>query len=134
MLPAAHGWADRATVTLAELQTEPMIVRERGSGSREALERALDGAGTSLGAFRIVGEMGSTQAVKQAVRAGLGITLISRRAVHDEFRAGLVACLKIEGVSVGRSFYLVTHRDRTRSPLGVAFLGFLESQLPGPAS
>jgi DNA-binding transcriptional LysR family regulator len=134
MVPANHGWAERNTITLADLAREPVVVRERGSGSRDALERALESAGTSLSAFRVVGEMGSTQAVKQAVRAGLGITLISRRAVHDECRAGLVVCLRIEGVSVSRAFYLVTHRDRTRSPLGGAFLGFLESQLPGPVS
>jgi DNA-binding transcriptional LysR family regulator len=134
MVPAGHGWAQRDTVTLAELQNEPMVVRERGSGSREALERALEEAHTGLGAFRVVGEMGSTQAVKQAVRAGLGVTLISRRAVTDEYRAGLIACLRVAGVSVRRSFYLVTHRDRTRSPLGVAFLAFLESQLPGQVS
>src|SRR5712691_7698517 len=88
VVPAEHPWARRDTVTLSEVQREPMVVRERGSGSRAALERALDENGTSLAAFRIVGEMGSTQAIKQAVRARLGISLISRRAVEDECRAG----------------------------------------------
>ena len=134
VVPAEHTWARRDTVSLADVQAEPMVVRERGSGSRAALERALDGAGTSLAAFRIVAEMGSTQAVKQAVRAGLGISLISKRAVEDECRAGLVVCLKIARVDVRRAFYLLTHRDRTRSPLGLAFLGFLESQCPSPVS
>lgn len=134
VVPAEHDWARRQTVSLADVQAEPMVVRERGSGSRAALERALDDAGTSLAAFRIVGEMGSTQAIKQAVRAGLGISLISKRAVEDECTAGLVVCLKIARVDVRRAFYLVTHRDRTRSPLGLAFLGFLESQVPNPVS
>jgi DNA-binding transcriptional LysR family regulator len=134
VVPAEHAWARRETVTLAEVQIEPMVVRERGSGSRQALERALDEGGTSLAAFRIVGEMGSTQAIKNAVRAGLGISLISKRAVEDECRAGLVVCLKIARLDVRRAFYLVTHRDRTRSPLGLAFLSFLESQFPGPVS
>ena len=70
-----------------------MIVRERGSGSREALERALAERRSRPGAFRIVGEMGSTQAIKQAVRAGVGISLISRRAVEDECRARLLGCV-----------------------------------------
>ena len=71
-----------------------MIVRERGSGSREALERALEGVRARAdAAFRVVGEMGSTQAIKQAVRAGVGVSLISRRAVDDECRAGLLACV-----------------------------------------
>lgn len=125
---AEHAWARRRTVTLADIRSEPMVLRERGSGSREAFERALDDAGTSLASFKIVGEMGSTQAIKQAVRAGLGISMISRRAVEDECRAGLLVALMVPGLSVTRSFYLVTHRERTRSPLGVAFLSFLESQ------
>src|SRR5947209_7125609 len=97
-------------------------------GSTIPGEYVLEKAGVTLASFRIVGEMGSTQAVKQAVRAGVGVALISRRAVDDECRAGLVACVKVKDLEVARSFYLVTHRDRTRSPLAQAFLDFLESQ------
>ena len=128
VVPAGHPWATRKTVTLDELRREPMVVRERGSGSRQAIEHVLEEASLSLSAFRIVGEMGSTQAIKQAVRAGVGIALISRRAVEDECRAGLVACVKVKDLKVARSFHLLTHRDRTRSPLAQAFVDFLESQ------
>jgi len=134
VVPAEHAWARRSTVTLGEVQAEPMVVRERGSGSRQALEHALHEGGTSLAAFRVVGEMGSTQAIKQAVRSGVGISIISRRAVMDECAAGVVACLEIAQLEVRRAFYLVTHRDRTRSPLGVAFLTFLESHFPSQVS
>jgi DNA-binding transcriptional LysR family regulator len=128
VVPAAHPWATRRTTTLGDLQKEPMVVRERGSGSREAVEHALQEAGISLASLRIVGEMGSTQAVKQAVRAGVGIALISKRAVEDECRAGLLACVKVKDLRVARAFHLVTHRDRTRSPLAQGFVEFLESQ------
>jgi DNA-binding transcriptional LysR family regulator len=130
VVPASHPWATRRTTTLGDLQKEPMVVRERGSGSREAFEHALQEAGVSLANLRIVGEMGSTQAVKQAVRAGVGIALISKRAVEDECRAGLLACVKVKDLRVARAFYLVTHRDRTRSPLAQAFVEFIESQPP----
>jgi DNA-binding transcriptional LysR family regulator len=133
-VPGGHPWAGRTHVRLADVRTEPLILREPGSGSREALERALAAAGTDLDAFRIAGEIGSTQAVKQAVRAGVGITIISRRAVEDECRAGLVHCVKVRDLKVARSFYLVTHRERTRSPLAEAFVAFLESQAPGATS
>jgi DNA-binding transcriptional LysR family regulator len=122
-----HPWARRGTIALDELRDEPMIVRERGSGSREALERALRGVGLDLGSFRVVGEIGSTQAVKQGVRAGVGVALVSSRAVVDECRVGLMACARLDGLTVARDFYLVTHRDRSRSPLAQAFLEFLES-------
>ena len=134
VVPATHAWATRRTTTLVDLQKEPMIVRERGSGSREALEHALHEAGLSLAALRVVGEMGSTQAVKQAVRAGIGIALVSKRAVEDECRAGLLACVKVKDLRVARAFHLVTHRDRSRSPLAQAFVDFVESQPPPRAS
>ncbi|MBI3636991.1 MAG: LysR family transcriptional regulator [Candidatus Rokubacteria bacterium] len=131
---ADHAWASRAAVRLADLHHEPLIVRERGSGSREALERTLQDAGTTLAAFRVVGEMGSTQAIKQAVRAGVGVSLISKRAVIDECRANLLRCVEVEDAQFARSFYLITQRDRTRSPLAQAFLEFIESQSREPAS
>jgi DNA-binding transcriptional LysR family regulator len=128
VVPSSHPWANRRTATLADLQKEPMVVRERGSGSREAMEHALQEAGVSLASLRLVGEMGSTQAIKQAVRAGVGVALISKRAVEDECRAGLLACVKVKDLRVARAFYLATHRDRTRSPLAQAFVEFIESQ------
>ncbi len=134
IVPTEHPWWDRETVTVAEVQAEPLIVRERGSGTREALEHALTESGLDFSAFRVVGEMGSTQAIKQGVRAGIGVALISKRAVHDECKAGLVHCVTVKDLKVARSFYLAVHRDRSRSPLAVAFLHFLESQFPGGAS
>lgn len=134
VVPAGHPWAGLGTVTLADVKTQPLVVRERGSGSREALERALAEVGADLSGFRVVGEMGSTQAVKQAVRAGVGLALISARAVADECRAGLVSCVKVADLKVARSFFLVTHRERTRSPLAQAFAEFVESEAPALAS
>lgn len=131
---AEHPWATRKTVSLEDLKPEPMILRERGSGSRETFERALEGVGLGLGAFRIVGEISSTQAIKQAVRAGVGVSLISRRAVEDECRAGLLACVKIRDLTITRAFHLITHRDRSRSPLAQAFLTFVESQAAARSS
>jgi DNA-binding transcriptional LysR family regulator len=78
--------------------------------------------------------MASTQAIKQAVRAGVGVSLISQRAVEDECRARLLACVKIHGLTVARAFHLVTHRDRSRSPLAQAFLAHVESHQTGRPS
>lgn len=125
VVPAEHPWHARKTVTLEEVRQEPLIVRERGSGSRHALERALGEVGLDLGAFRVVGEMGSTQAIKQAVKAGVGVSMISMRAVADECRAKLLWCVKVRDLRFARAFYLVVHRGRTRSPLAEAFRTFL---------
>ena len=103
VVPADHPWVGRKTVALAE-------------------------ANAALSGFRVVGEMGSTQAIKQAVRAGVGIAIISKRAVEDECRAGLLHCVKVKDLRVARAFYLVTHRERSRSPLAQAFVDFVESE------
>jgi DNA-binding transcriptional LysR family regulator len=134
VVPAGHRWAGRAAVTIGELQGEPLIVREQGSGSRETMERALATVQRDLGGFRVAGEMGSTQAIKQAVRAGAGVSLVSRRAVLDECRAGLLHCLAVDGLRFAREFFLVTHRDRSRSPIAQAFVDFVESQAGSPTS
>jgi DNA-binding transcriptional LysR family regulator len=78
--------------------------------------------------------MGSTQAIKQAVRAGVGIALISKRAVQDECRAKLLSCFPVSDLKVARAFHLITHRHRTQSPLAGAFIEYVESQTPERAS
>jgi DNA-binding transcriptional LysR family regulator len=128
VVPPEHPWAARKTVAIDDVRREPLIVRERGSGSRETLEHGLKQRGLGLADFRVVGEIASTQAVKQAVRAGLGVSFISHRAVVDECRAKALVCVKVRDLNVTRAFYLVTHRDRSRSPLAQAFLAFVESQ------
>jgi len=127
-VPVVHPWHGKKEIALADLRTEPMLLREQGSGTRTAFESALAQAGQDLSAFRIVGEMGSTQAIKQAVKAGVGVSVISRRAVEEECRSGLVWCLKIRDLRVTRAFYLATHRDRSRSPLAEAFRSFIEAE------
>jgi DNA-binding transcriptional LysR family regulator len=125
-VPPGHPWIGRQEATLAELLAEPLVVREPGSGSREALERALETAGTSLGKMRVIAEMGSTGAIKQAVKAGVGVSIVSRRAVEDEARSGLLGCVRLQELTVSRQFYVVTHAARSRSPLCRAFLDFLK--------
>jgi DNA-binding transcriptional LysR family regulator len=125
VVPPGHAWSGRKQATLDDLRPEPLIVREPGSGSRQALERALEEAGTNLAGMRVVAEMGSTSAIKQAVKAGVGLSIISRRAVEEECRHGLLWCVKLRDLSVTRHFYVVTHAGRSRSPLCQAFLDFL---------
>ena len=127
-VPPEHPWVSRKTVSVDDVKGEPLILRERGSGSRETLESALKELGTGLEAFHVIGEIASTQAVKQAIRAGLGLSFVSRLAVEDECRARLLACVKVRDLNVTRAFHVVTHRDRSRSPLAQAFLAFVESQ------
>ena len=128
VVPVAHPWHGKKEIALADLRAEPMLLREQGSGTRAAFESALAQAGQDLSTFRIVGEMGSTQAIKQAVKAGVGVSVISRRAVDEDCRSGLVWCLKIRDLKITRAFHIATHRDRCRSPLAEAFRTFVEAE------
>jgi DNA-binding transcriptional LysR family regulator len=126
-VPASHPWADRGSVRLRDLIGQPVIMRERGSGTRKVMERALAEHAVDPHRLRVVLEVTSNEAVRQAVKAGAGVAVISRRAVHDDIRCGLVAALRFQGVRLVREFFLVTHRTRSRSPLGNAFATFVRT-------
>jgi DNA-binding transcriptional LysR family regulator len=132
VVPPGHSWAGRDEATLDEIRAEPLIVREPGSGSRHALERALESTGRSLDDMRVIAEMGSTSAIKQAIKAGVGVSVMSSRAAEDECRHGLLACLKLKDLLVTRHFYVVTHASRSLSPLCQAFHEFLAAEFPTP--
>jgi DNA-binding transcriptional LysR family regulator len=127
-VPADHAWRGRREVSIEELRAQPLLLRERGSGTRAALEGALAERGLDLASFTIVGEMGSTQAIKQAVKAGVGVSVISERAVEEDCRHGLLWCVRIGDLRLTRSFYVAVRAERTRSPLAEAFRAFIEAE------
>ena len=125
VVPPRHPWARRPAVALKDLPGEPFIVREVGSGSRQYAERALAERGVDPGKLRVAAEMGSNEAVRQAVKAGSGVAILSRRAVEDDLKGGSLAAVRIESVRFLRQFYIASHRARTKSPACRAFLRFL---------
>lgn len=131
VVPAGHRWAGRRRVPLERLAAEPFIVRESGSGTLSALEQSLQRAGSQMRRLKIVAEMGSTTAVIQAIKAGVGVSILSGLAVQDERKAGRLYALDVQGLDLKRAFYLTRHRRRTASPLGEAFARFLRETLAG---
>jgi DNA-binding transcriptional LysR family regulator len=116
-------------VNLDELSKEPWIIREDGSGTRIAVEKALRRKGKSLKQFNVVMEMGSTSSVKEGVRAKLGLAFISGRATEGEVRQGAFSRIDVEGFEpISRQFYIVAHRRRTLSPMATEFLRFLKEK------
>jgi DNA-binding transcriptional LysR family regulator len=129
VLPKGHRLCGADEVDFSEVLSEPFITREKGSGSRLTAEKALMSAGwPCFDRLNIVAEVGSTEAMRQAIKAGLGLAIISRQAVEDDIRAGLFHAAKIKGVDLRRKFYLLWRKNRTLSPLALAFSSFISQQ------
>jgi DNA-binding transcriptional LysR family regulator len=122
---SGHPLARKRALPLDALRGEPFILREPGSGTRRIMEERLAKAGLSLQDLNIVAVMGSSDAVRQSVKAGLGVSILSVRALTDDIRAGRLAALRIKGVSLERSFSVIALKHKTRSLLCRAFLDFL---------
>ncbi|HXX56751.1 MAG TPA: selenium metabolism-associated LysR family transcriptional regulator [Thermodesulfovibrionales bacterium] len=110
-------------VSLKELTNVPMVLREEGSGTRREMERILESRGFVLDSTKVAGIFGSTDAVKQAVKAGLGVSVLSELSVADELKHKTLKKIKVTGVQMKRNFYAVTHKRRA---LPLAYRIFLE--------
>jgi DNA-binding transcriptional LysR family regulator len=86
------------------------VQREPGSGTRGCLERSLGAAASRL---NVALELGSSEAVKEAVLEGAGVAVLSRRAIRKEVRAGQLKALRVEGLGLGRDILVV--RDLRRA-------------------
>lgn len=107
-------------IALKALAGEPIVLREEGSGTRQAMLAALEAAGLGAG-LEVALEVGSTEAVKAAVRAGLGVSLVSSLAVADEVASGALAVVPVAGLKIERGFHLLAPEDERMSPAGRAF-------------
>jgi DNA-binding transcriptional LysR family regulator len=112
LVPAKHAWSGRKRVTLSQFVQEPLIVREAGSGSRSCLEQALVQAGKSLHDLRITLELGSNEAIKEAVLRGMGVAVLSSRTVQKELQTGKLHALQINGLSLTREFFVTWDKRR----------------------
>lgn len=125
VVPPDHPWASRSSVKVKELPSQSFLIRERGSGTRKIMEQALEHHNLSMGAFRVTGEMGSNEAIRQAVKTGGGIAIISKLAVASDIKHRELNAIPVAGLKLTREFYLITHRHRSRSPICNAFLTFI---------
>ena len=129
VVPAGHPWAGKKKVSLAALVSEPFIARERGSGTLQSFQDSLARIGHGLDEFTIVAEMGSTEAIRQAIKNRVGVSILSKLAVENDLASGQLRALAVDGVDLTRSFYLTRHRQRSLSPLGEAFIAVLKDYL-----
>ena len=109
VIPNLHPWALRESITLDELSRERLITREEGSGTRRVMEMALKESGFDANQLNVTMELGSTQAIKQLVLEGIGITIISSLTVSRESDQKKFKTLKIQGAPIYRPLSIVTN-------------------------
>ncbi len=125
IIPAGHRLAGQADITVTDLEGEAFIVRESGSGTRQAMESLM--ASVGLSSQRTL-ELPSCEAVKRAVAAGLGLSFVSRSAIDLELNQGLLTVLQGSGLSLSRQLYVISRKDVRLSPSVLAFLAFVHKQ------
>jgi DNA-binding transcriptional LysR family regulator len=105
----SHPLARKRALTDADLKHAQWIVREHGSGTRQAFDRAMSGI---LPELHIALELPHTEVIKRAVAAGLGLGCVSRLALVDDFEAGTLKPRPVPHRDFRRQFYIVVHRQK----------------------
>jgi DNA-binding transcriptional LysR family regulator len=131
IVPARHRWAAKNRVSLKQLVKEPFILREHGSGTLTSLHQSLRNQGYAVEDLKVIAELGSTQAICQGIKKGVGVSILSTLAVAEDIQAGKLSALEVDGLDLKRNFYLTWHKRRSPSPLHKAFVDFLDKKLPG---
>ena len=127
--PKNHPWGRLQAIDLRELRKEGFISREGGSGTLRSFRRSLTRKGHEPEKIlSVIMELGSTEAVKEALIAGLGVSILSRTSIQRELRDGFLKEVPIRGLKLERDFYQVTHRHRTLSPISQVFVNFLKHE------
>jgi DNA-binding transcriptional LysR family regulator len=116
-----HPLASRKPLDPRRLSEEKLFVREPGSATRKTMEDYCSSRAITLGKSI---QLGSVEAIKQAVMAGLGISYFSSLTVRTEIAAGRLARLKVKGVGLRRDFFLVRHRRKRETPALRVFRDF----------
>ena len=120
-----HGWARKAGgIAAADLARVPLLLRERGSGSRRVVERALKKAGLPLRSLRVAMELDSTEAIISGVEAELGVGFVSRCAVNKVLRLGSVRIAVVDGLEIPRDFSFVRLAGAEMTGAATAFQRF----------
>ncbi|MDU0201481.1 MULTISPECIES: selenium metabolism-associated LysR family transcriptional regulator [Paenibacillus] len=128
IVPADHPLADMEVVTLEEVLKYPFVLREQGSGTRRVMEEEFARCNMDCSTMKIVMELGSTGAIKSAVEAGLGISILSQSSVKHEVTLGLFKVKTIENIRFERSFYAI-YLNSTLLPISaVSFMTFLRQE------
>jgi DNA-binding transcriptional LysR family regulator len=118
-----HPWARRSRLEPSVLARERLLMREDGSATRQATERALQQAEVKIGRMMVLGH---TEAIKQAVMAGLGVAFASIYAVRGELETGRLERVRLRGLDIHRHFHVIHNEARALTVRASAFIEALQ--------
>lgn len=121
--PDTHPLAHQHNIPLKRVAEEPFIMREPGSGTRRAIQTMLDRDGLSV---KVRLELGSNEAIKQAIAGGLGISVLSRHTLGPEGSNDGLTVLDVEGFPIERQWYAVSLGGKQLSVVASTFLDYLK--------
>ncbi|WP_431095939.1 LysR family transcriptional regulator [Polaromonas aquatica] len=119
-----HPLASKKRIPLSRLASEPFVVREKGSDTWNSME---EGFGTHLADLNIAMEIKSTETIKQAVIAGMGVSFLSAHTISRELQVGSLTVLDVQGFPLMLNWYVVHRRNKRLTPVAQAFKDFLMS-------
>jgi LysR family transcriptional regulator, low CO2-responsive transcriptional regulator len=122
---ADHPLAGRKRIPVSRIAREPFVVREKGSDTWNSME---EGFGEHLRELNIAMEIRSTETIKQAVMAGMGVTFLSAHTVSRELQAGSLTVLNVQGFPLMLNWYVVHRKNKRLPPVAQAFKTFLMSE------
>ncbi|MGE5306119.1 MAG: selenium metabolism-associated LysR family transcriptional regulator [Alphaproteobacteria bacterium] len=126
-VPKEHPWSARKFIKIADLRGERFISREHGSGTLDSFRQLLAKARRPPDeVLNISMELGSTQAVKEALLAGFGVSILSRISIRHQLADGSLVAVPIRGLTMRRDFYQIFHRRRPLHPIAKTFREFLK--------
>jgi DNA-binding transcriptional LysR family regulator len=120
--PRDHALARETQVPMTRIVREPFVVRERGSDTRQSM---AEGFGRHMARVNVAMEIKSTETIKQAVLAGMGLTFLSAHTISRELRDGSLVALDVQGFPLMLHWYLVHRRQKRLPPVAQAFRQFL---------
>lgn len=119
---AGHPLAGERRIAMSTLMREAFVVREKGSDTWHSME---DGFGGDLSRLRIAMEIKSTETIKQAVIAGMGLSFLSAHTISQELKTGSLTVLDVIGFPLMLNWYVVHRRNKRLPPVAQAFKDFL---------
>ncbi|WP_424102924.1 LysR family transcriptional regulator [Moorena producens] len=125
LAPANHPLANQKNISLERIAAEPFIMREPGSGTRKAVQDLFDEHKIAL---KVRLDLGSNEAIKQAIAGGLGISALSRHTLALEGTTGQLTILDVEQFPIERHWYAVYPKGKQLSVVAQTFLDYMLTQ------